>query len=183
MSIQETWRDIPGHDGSYQVSDLGRVRSLDRIVVGVWGRSKAPQTRTKRGQDLRAYVNVERGGYRYVNLRLDGRQHMRRVACLVALAFLGPRPAGKQVCHDNGVSNDDRLQNLRYDTPARNNADKERHGTLLRGERHKSSRLSETDVRRIKRGAESPELLAAELGVHWGHINDIRRGVRWAHVQ
>lgn len=179
----EEWRDIPGFEGAYQVSDLGRVRSLDRVVTGVWGRSKQPQTRIKRGQDLRAYVNVDRGGYRYVNLRLDGRQHMRRVACLVALAFLGPRPEGKQVCHENGLAHDDCLPNLRYDTPAGNNADKEKHGTVRRGERHEQSRLTEADVRRIKRGAEPPELLAAELGVHWGHINNIRRGVRWAHVQ
>lgn len=39
----EEWRDIPGFEGAYQVSDLGRVRSLDRVVTGVWGLSKQPQ--------------------------------------------------------------------------------------------------------------------------------------------
>lgn len=180
MSIQETWKDIPGFEGAYQVSDLGRVWSLDRVKI--YFRNGAAITRRHKGRILQTYENAARGGYNYVNLQTEAVGHKFRVGCLVALAFLGPRPAGHQVCHDNGVTHDDRLKNLRYDTPAGNASDKKKHGTDPRGERHGGARLTEEDVRRIKKSGASSRVLSDELGVGQSQINHIRRGERWSHV-
>lgn len=135
-----------------------------------------------KGRVLSPEINKKRHNYRYVNLCREGVQTLRRVAVLVAAAFIGPRPEGFVTCHENGISTDDRLNNLRYDTPKNNTADMIKHGTKLVGEQLSQSRLTETDVRHIKTCRLSAEALAYKYGVHPGHINNIRRGVRWAHV-
>lgn len=53
----------------------------------------------------------------------------RTVHSLVALAFIGPRPHGYEVCHNNGNPLDNRVDNLRYGTSADNKLDQVRHGT------------------------------------------------------
>lgn len=179
--MSEVWKPVVGFEGRYEVSDLGRVRSLDHLTLmkNRWGTTTM---RKSLGRVMSAYEKAARGGYRYVNLHMDGQQQMCRVAGLVAAAFIGPRPDGAQVCHRNGVATDDRATNLRYGTPASNNADKRVHGTHLCGGRHPAARITEADVRRIRACSDSAEELAAVYSVHPGHINNIRRGVRWAHV-
>jgi len=118
----EQWRDIPDHDG-YQASDLGRIRSLDRLVEcrnGVVkpfkGRILAPQNQTS--------------GYFGMVL---GRGRPRLVHRLVMLAFVGPCPSGHEVAHNDGNRRNNALSNLRYATPKENAADKNRHGTVRVG--------------------------------------------------
>ena len=172
------WRPIPLFEGLYEASDDGFVRSLDRKVTGVWGRSKLPQARTHKGLVLSAYENKERGGYRYVNLRKDGRQHLRRVARLVAAAFLGPCPSGMVVCHNNGIANDDNIKNLRYDTPKANSYDQWNHGTKLYGDKSPCTKISDADVLIIRSSKEPQKVLAKRYGVHPNHITNIRCGLR-----
>lgn len=180
--MSERWLPVVGFEGFYEVSDQGRVRSLDRTVPQ-GGRSVGlGRTRVVPGRVLRAAVNRQRGGYRQVNLIAHGKQHQRRVGRLVAAAFLGPCPLDQEVRHGFGGSADDRLENLSYGTHVQNCADRITHGTHLQGEKCPQARLSEADVRRIKSGIEPAEMLAAVFGVHPGHINNIRRGTRWAHV-
>lgn len=175
----EKWKAVVGFEGRYEVSDQGRVRSLDRqiVVKTRWG---TMTVRVIPGRAIRAYVNTQRGGYRYVNLRLEGQQHMRRVARLVALAFHGPCPLGKEVAHKNGVATDDRVENLAYKTPKENAADRFLHGTVLSGERHPGARLSDTQAAEIRqlRNQVSQKELAARYGVSAGHINNIQCGFR-----
>lgn len=181
--MSERWRPIPGYEGKYEVSDLGRVRSVARTTLAKnrWG------TITQRrypGCELRAYVNVARGGYRYVNLHVNGQQHMRRVCGLVASAFIGPRPTGHQTRHLNGVAHDDRVANLCYGTAKENALDKERHGTIRRGAAHPTSCLSSGQVAFL-RGAHNrvpKRLLADALGVSVGHVSNIQNGWRWRYA-
>lgn len=184
MSINEAeeWRTIPGYEGQYEASSFGRVRSLDRVITyrNRWGTMTSYH---KPGRILRPETNNHRGGYRYVNLH-DGGQRLRRVAGLVASAFLGPRPLGKQVRHLNGTSSDDRLSNLQYGTPAENAADKELHGTATRGETHVSSVLSEEDVRHIRslRGELTQNAIGLQYQISQQHVANIQLNKRWAHV-
>jgi hypothetical protein len=120
----ERWLPIPGHDG-YEASDLGRVRSVDRVIVDKWGcpgkrRGRVlalDLKRNKRRNDLRQAIRLGKGG------------NARYVHHLVLEAFVGPRPDGMEACHENGNSLDNRLSNLRWDTHAANMADQRRHGT------------------------------------------------------
>jgi HNH endonuclease/NUMOD4 motif-containing protein len=124
MQDQETWRPIAGHAG-YEVSDLGRVRSLDRVVTKMQ-RGRPVQHR------LRARVLRQgrtRGGYLTVSLA----RHSVHVHCLVLRAFVGPRPAGHQAAHRDGNKLNNSVGNLRWATPRDNNKDKIAHGTRLVG--------------------------------------------------
>jgi hypothetical protein len=129
--MQEIWRSIAGRPG-YEVSDLGRVRSLDRVVTKMQ-RGRPVQHRL-RGRVLRQ--GRTRGGY--LTVSLAGRSvHVHR---LVLEAFVGPCPAGRQAAHRDGNKLNNSVGNLRWATPRENNADKLRHGTALFGIRTHNGR-------------------------------------------
>jgi hypothetical protein len=109
---EETWLPIEGYEG-YEVSDTGRVRSVDRIVRG----SDGTPLRKARGRVLRPSQNKD--GYLVVNLCDRGSQTTMAVHRLVAEAFLGV-PDGMEVHHVNGIPYDDRLCNLRVVTHQEN---------------------------------------------------------------
>jgi hypothetical protein len=124
--MTETWRPVPGYEGLYEVSDLGRVRSLDRVVTRSGG-----GTVTCRGVTLA--LSTRRDGRRKVQLHRDGAGTTRLVAHLVLEAFTGPRPAGLEACHNDDDPANDRASNLRWDTHPSNCEDRTRlggHGNL-----------------------------------------------------
>lgn len=118
----ETWLPIPGWEGYYEASDHGRVRSVDRTVVGRWG------PRIAQGHVLASHP-LRNGGYLQVKLCRDGRMKGELVHVLVLSAFTGLRPEGLEACHCNGDRTDNRAANLRWDTRSENMLDKVRHGT------------------------------------------------------
>lgn len=117
----EEWRPIAGYVGAYEVSDLGRVRSLDRKVFA--GPSRE---RLSRGRVLSAYTG---GRYSKVRLTVDTNGSTKNVHALVAAAFLGDCPPGLVVRHINGDPHDNRVENLCYGTESENMRDQVRHGT------------------------------------------------------
>lgn len=109
----EEWRDVPGWEGFYQVSNLGRVRSVDREVS-----YKNGYTRIWKGVVLN--VRIGKDGYRKITLR-NKVSVTYRVARLVALAFpeiCGKYFEGAQVDHKNTTPTDDRAENLMWVTPS-----------------------------------------------------------------
>lgn len=103
----------------YEVSDLGNVRSLDRTVVRRNGSAYTVQ-----GKQLTP--NITLTGYARVSL---GKGNLHLVHHLVAAAFIGPRPDGHDVCHNDGDRLNNAAANLRYDTRRGNLLDKRKHGT------------------------------------------------------
>lgn len=79
---EEIWEDIPGFDGNYQVSTLGRVRSVDREVAIMYGCS----IKSCKGRILKP--KKDSNGFNYVFLFLDGIRVKRQVQRLVAITFL-----------------------------------------------------------------------------------------------
>lgn len=118
---EETWRPVPSHVGLYEVSDLGRVRSLDRIVVGAAGRQ-----RRVAGRILRPTLRPD--GRHKVALCRGGVETTRLVAHLVLEAFVGPRPGDLDACHNDDDQGNDRLANLRWDTHLANCKDRTDNG-------------------------------------------------------
>ena len=114
----EQWRPVVGYEGRYEVSDLGRVRSLDRI------RSNG---RKWRGRVLRP-VPMERG-YLSVNLWLDNTPRMHLTHRLVLAAFEGPAPEGSEGRHLDGNPSNNALFNLAWGTHSENQYDQVSHGT------------------------------------------------------
>lgn len=109
-----------------------------------------------------------------------GRDEFRTVHSLVMLAFVGPLPDGWEVCHRNGVATDNRLVNLRYDTPRGNYADKVRHGKGHARAGSPSAKLTEAAVREIRATPEATLAhLAQKFGVSQGAIWFVRKNRTW----
>lgn len=104
--MQEEWRDVPGYEGKYRVSDKGNVEGCRN---GMW-------------HMLKPYVKEKRRGYLIVHLHKDGKSKYYRLHRLVWEAFNGPIPEGMHVNHMNEKVEDCRLENLNLLTPKENNA-------------------------------------------------------------
>jgi len=84
--MEEIWKEIPGYVGLYEVSNLGKVRSLDRYVNSRWDKDKLIK-----GQILKPKLDK---GYLMLGLRSIGNKKFIKVHQLVAMAFLGHIPDG-----------------------------------------------------------------------------------------
>lgn len=172
FNFDEVWKPIPGYEGFNEASDQGRIRSVDRQLwcSNGWrhwtGRILRPATANSYGHKC---VVIGRGDYWLVHQ-------------LVALTFIGPCPDGKQVCHNNSIPSDNRLINLRYDTPKGNSADAVNRGSFSRGTRHWRAKLTERNVLAIRASSESPRILAKRYGVISRYIWEIRTRKTWAWV-
>lgn len=97
MATNEIWRDVVGYEGLYQVSNLGRVKSLPRA--------------TTKGKTLKIQINPE-NKYCYVGLCRDNKKATKRVHVLVANAFLGVNLNKLQVNHIDGNKANNNVKNL-----------------------------------------------------------------------
>jgi hypothetical protein len=167
---QEVWRPIPGYDG-YEASNLGRVRSLDRwLEKGSRGGGRVKWF--QRGCVLA--IKIDPAGYSTV---LKGKLVHR----LVMAAFRGSPPDGYEVAHNDGNRGNNKLVNLRYDTPLGNQHDRIAHGTHLRGPRNPNAKLTPQDVlviRSIK--GETQTAIGKRFGVTKGCVQGIVSRDSWA---
>lgn len=171
----EMWLPVVSFYG-YEVSNIGNVRSIDRIAISSNGRSKSIK-----GVALKPN---ERGDYLAVTIFQRGKRIKKSVQELVCHAFIGPKPSvTMQICHNDGDSHNNRSENLRYDTQSGNFADKVTHGTHARGERNPSAKLSAEQVSQIR--AIGRSLTQADIsdlyGIHQTTVSDILNRKIWAH--
>lgn len=122
----EIWKDIPGYEGKYQASSLGRIKSLSRIING---KNQFGTFEWKCDESLLRPGTRSKLGYQMVVLN-DPRKTF-AVHHLVMLAFVGARN-DLYVLHENGDPKDNRLINLRYDTQSENVIDVYRQGKAWR---------------------------------------------------
>jgi len=179
MKVVERLENIKDYEGLYSVSDFGNVRSEERFVNhGRWGTRRTKQRILKPRKD--------KGGYLQVNLHRNGVGRTFKIHRLVLGTFAGPCPNGMQACHYNNDKEDNRLENLRWDTPKGNNKDKERHGTTARGEGSPSSKLTEENAIEIIEMWETGNFTQKELGKKYKvapqNISSIVTGRSWRHL-
>ena len=107
--MEEIWKDVKGFEGRYQVSNMGRVRSLDR-----WTNHEHPYL--LKGRMLNPSMN-KRKGYLRISLS-DGSRNYKHyeVHRLVALHFVPGYKDGLVVNHNNEVKTDNRADNLEWCT-------------------------------------------------------------------
>lgn len=178
--MAEIWKSVPGYGGYYEASSLGRVRSIDRIVVKRHRSGKLIQQRYA-GRLLKP-CKTDELGHMVVHLGIDGKKMNVSVHRMVLLAFVGEPCDGQEACHNNGNASDNRLANLRWDTHEANNGDRINHGTYALGEDHVMAKLTEQQVREIKASGMHYEAVSARYGISRSQAYRICTGKAWNHV-
>ena len=101
----EIWHDIKGYDGIYQVSNLGRVKSITR--------KRKDNGQSVKGRILKQYLD-KRTGYYQVKLMKEGHYKTYRTHRLVALTFIKENKNKTVVNHINAIKTDKRVENLEW---------------------------------------------------------------------
>ena len=154
--MDEFWELVPG-DYPYEVSDKGRVRNLrtGHVLTPMMPGSRRPSAQ-------RAKVRVS------TKPRVD-----LEVGALVLTMFYGPRPDGAVVMHLDDDPTNNRIDNLRWGTPADNARDMARKG---RGGNQRLGPEQVADIKRRRTAGERGRALALEYGVSEQRICDIVKG-------
>jgi hypothetical protein len=184
----EIWKNITGHEGRYQVSNLGNVRSMDRAVTKKSAQGGGYHIRHYKGQLLKPILkrSSTSTGYLMVTLcHLDGSKPTVYVHRLVAEAFIPNADNLPFVMHldDNRANN--HVENLRWGTHDDNMADMVSKERQARGVDVGNAVLTNSDVLEIK-GLLSTGLsyrkIAGRYGVDHGTIFHINKGNTWSHL-
>lgn len=102
----EIWKDVLGYENFYEVSNLGNVRSKERIVIEKNGKQKLLKSK------LLKFRPAKRGNYHTVCLSKNGLVKNMKVHRIVMITFNGL--SNLTVNHINGNKQDNRLENLEY---------------------------------------------------------------------
>jgi hypothetical protein len=178
---QEIWKDCVGYEGFYQVSDLGRVRSLDRRIPV--NRATGKEYKSMKGKILRPAIC--NGGLHLILSDNNGTKKTVKIHNLVLEAFVGKRPQNYEACHfpDSSYSNN-KLSNLRWDTKENNERDKRYNNTDNRGERHGMAKLKNEQVINIKKMINSGRYRDSEIAnmfnIDSGIVYSIKKQITWA---
>lgn len=168
---EEVWLPLPGYEGLYEISHLGRVRSLH-------ARFKEPRI-CAQGNDGT--------GYKTVSLSKDRKRTPKTVHRLVCRAFHGePDILHKEAAHLDGNRTNNHASNLKWCSKVENHSHKRFHGTHQAGERHPRAKLTEATahiaLQRLASGQTCQEVADA-LSVSRSTIEDIRKRKKWRHIR
>lgn len=182
--MSEIWKPIPGFEGLYEVSNVGRVRSL-------WIRSK--NTSRPRYTPKILALTTAKDGRRWVTISKDRKSKTRPVSQFVLEAFVGPRPSGLgriDCCHGDLGTSSDAVSNLRWDSHRANMQDAVASGRFhgrntLKGVACYQAKMDVNDVRAIR--AEPSfyginKMLAFAFGVSVSSIKEIRAETNYKSV-
>ncbi len=175
----EAWVDVKGYEGAYQVSSLGRIQSLDRVIL-----KKNNTSRFQKGKIVRPKMNM--GGYQTIHFRKNGECHFRTVHRVVMENLTIQNTVKPFVNHINSIKTDNRLENLEWVTPQENMDHMAKNHRSCKGTKNWSAKLDVEKVLAIrtfrKRKDWSQRKLAAVFGVSHSAIGQIFKGQTWTHV-
>jgi hypothetical protein len=181
----EIWKDVPGYEGLYQVSNLGRVASSERIVYKLMYGGEVHGYKRK-GRIMK--IDDTPGGYLQVQVSIGDKRKRYKIHRLVAMAFT-PNPDNKpHINHIDCNPSNNCVDNLEWCTPSENI----RHAVNLgrmkqnypvrRGSENAIAKLNEAQVAIIKKSPLSNAELGRIYGVTKTAIRFIRIGKNWRHV-
>ena len=172
--MPELWQPIKGYEGLYEVSDQGRVRSLERKAQTYQGFRRV-RGRILKGQKIP-------GGYLTVMLYKNNETERLYIHRLVATAFCSNPLAFSYALHGNDIKTDNRASNLRWGTHQQNVDEAVERGRHTHGESVGNSKLKEVQVLAIRQDPRPYKIIAAAYGVTDSNIGCIKRRETWAHL-
>lgn len=180
----EEWRDVPGYEGKYQVSNFGNVKTLNRTVIG------NNCSYMRKGKILNKYYGGRTGYYKVKLYNGDGSFNSFPVHRLVAQSFLYNPESYPQINHRDGNPENNNVNNLEWCNNSINI--KHAYDTGLinmnnrRGANHYKAILTEDDVRNIryKHDIDKTPLknLMNEYNMSHGAIYGIVKHKNWKYV-
>jgi len=178
--MKEIWKDIIGNEGYYQVSNLGRVRSLDRTISHGKGESK-------RRVEGKMISQINTMGYLAVGLSMKGKGKFVKVHRLVAGAFISNPENKPCLNHKDRDRANNKLANLEWCTYRDNMLHIHETGAnMCKGEDHKMTTLTSSQVLEIKlslRSGETGTSLAEKFDVSSATISRIKTGKVWNSIK
>lgn len=169
--MSEIWKAVPGFEGSYEVSNMGRVRSLDRHVLDTMGRARIIRGRVLKG-------SLIEGRYRMIQLYRDAAYEARYVHDMVADAFVGPKPPGARTRHLDDNPSNNLPVNLKYGTQRENMDDAIRNDCFSYGEQHHNCVYPEAMIAELKaaKGYLTSPKAERKFGISARYIREIWAG-------
>ena len=172
----ENWKQIVGFEGLYEVSDLGRVRSSDRM-----SKAKLGSYRKQSGKLILGGTNSR--GYRLCLLYpAEGKRKTVYFHHLVLKTFVGDPLPSQEACHNDGNKQNNRLDNLRWDTHVSNCEDREKHGTNHKGVHNGNAKLTEKEVTDIRLLELTHIEIAKRYGISTASVSMIKTRKYWKHI-
>lgn len=182
MSAEEQWLDVPGFEGFYEVSDCGRVRSVDRVVD--------TQRGPRRYRGVMRRLHQQASGHLLVTLSRPGEKMLTfAVHRLVMMAFRRLPQDGRHdvVLHINRDRTDNRVANLTLATRSDIEERKQADGTTPHGETSGTAHLTEEEVQEIRVLCAAGDLTQREIASMYGVVHStigaIHRRELWAHLE
>lgn len=176
----EKWKDIPGYEGLYQVSNLGRVKSLERMVTYSDGR------RYKYKEIIRKHLSTKQG-YLSVSLSKDDKDVRFLVHRLIGICFIENPDNKPFLNHKNGIKSDNSLTNLEW-VSAKENVNHAYENKLMNpvyGERSPFAKLNEDEViaiRRMHKEGVSIKEISERLKIGSRNVYHICSNQTWRHL-
>ena len=138
----EEWRAVPGYEGYYEVSNLGRVRSLNRVIRLRDGRPK-----TLKGIIMKPWFSGGQGEHPCVAISKEDKVLTAGIYRLVYMAFIGHIPDGMEVDHKDRDRSNNCYDNLRLATRSQNAANSTKKRTNTSGYKGVSKSKSKVKTR------------------------------------
>lgn len=176
QEVKEVWEPIKNYEGFYEVSSLGKVRSVERKVKHWRG-----GLLTAKSQINVPYLT--KNGYLINRISKQSVKESFLVHRLVAEAFIANPENKPQVNHINGIKTDNRVENLEWNTRSENitHADKNNLRNL-KGVNNSGAKLTEIQITAIRFSNKSSKELSTIYGVSQSCINKIIKKVAWKHI-
>lgn len=156
--MKEIWKDIPNFEGYYQASNLGNIRSVDRISKGRWSDNYFYKGKTLLPKKTRlGYLHV-------VLVKGYGKRYNKSVHRLVASTFIENVDEKPQINHIDGNKLNNNISNLEWVTPSENIRHGYSNGLHLKGESHGMAKYSNKIINNIVELWKTGKYTKSEIG-------------------